>query len=102
MQKRLLITTKKRVNTITREHKYILEAIRDLKCSEKFRGEHFAPSEYIDARGRKKNHVIEMDRDGFTLLVMGFSDPKSMYFKEKYIEAFNTMESELKRIYTKA
>ena len=41
-----------------------------------------------------------MDRDGFTLLVMGFSDPKSMYFKEKYIEAFNTMESELKRIYT--
>lgn len=83
----------------TREHKYILRAIRELKCSEKFRGEHFAPSEYIDSRG-KKQPCIEMDRDGFTLLVMGFSDPKSMYFKEKYIEAFNTMESELKRIYT--
>lgn len=83
----------------TREHKSILRAIRELKCSEKFRGEHFAPSEYTDARG-KKQPCIEMDRDGFTLLVMGFSDPKSMYFKEKYIEAFNKMEDELKRIYT--
>ena len=70
-----------------------------MKCSEKFRGEHFAPSEYTDVRG-KKQPCVEMDRDGFTLLVMGFSDPKSMYFKEKYIEAFNAMESELKRIYT--
>lgn len=83
----------------TREHKSILRAIRELKCSEKFRGEHFAPSEYTDVRG-KKQPCVEMDRDGFTLLVMGFSDPKSMYFKEKYIEAFNAMESELKRIYT--
>lgn len=30
----------------TREHKSILRAIRELKCSDKFRGEHFAPSEY--------------------------------------------------------
>lgn len=83
----------------TREHKSILRAIREMKCSDKFRGEHYAPSEYTDARG-KKQPCIEMDRDGFTLLVMGFSDPKSMYFKEKYIEEFNAMESELKRIYT--
>ncbi len=83
----------------TREHKSILRAIRELKCSDKFRGEHFTPSEYTDVRG-KKQPCIEMDRDGFTLLVMGFSDPKSMYFKEKYIEEFNAMENELKRIYT--
>lgn len=83
----------------TREHKSILRAIRELKCSDKFRGEHFAPSEYVDVRG-KKQPCIEMDRDGFTLLVMGFSDPKSIYFKERYIEEFNAMESELKRIYT--
>lgn len=83
----------------TREHKSVLRAIRELNCSEKFRGEHFAPSEYVDVRG-KKQPCMEMDRDGFTLLVMGFSDPKSMYFKEKYIEEFNAMENELKRIYT--
>ena len=83
----------------TREHKSILRAIRELNCSDKFRGEHFAPSEYVDTRG-KKQPCVEMDRDGFMLLVMGFNDPKSMYFKEKYIEAFNMMENELKRIYT--
>ena len=59
----------------------------------------FAPSEYIDSRG-KKQPCIEMDRDGFTLLVMGFSDPKSMYLRKNILKPLITMESELKRIYT--
>jgi len=83
----------------TREHKAILRAIRELNCSDKFRGEHFSPSEYVDSRGKTQPCVV-MDRDGFMLLVMGFSDPRAMHFKEKYIEAFNAMENELKRIYT--
>ena len=83
----------------TREHKAVLRAIRDLKCSEKFRGEHYSPSEYVDERGKRQPCII-MDKDGFVLLVMGFTDQKAMFYKEKYIEAFNSMESELKRIYT--
>lgn len=35
-----------------------------------------------------------MDRDGFTLLVMEFNDPKAMKFKEWYIRQFNEMESQ--------
>ena len=77
-----------------REHKAVLRAIRELKCSEKFRGEHFSPSTYIDSRGKEQPYMI-MDRDGFTLLVMGFEDPKSMKFKEAYIEQFNAMEKVL-------
>jgi phage regulator Rha-like protein len=38
-----------------------------------------------------------MTRDGFTLLVMGFTGKKAMEFKERYIEAFNNMEMELKK-----
>lgn len=82
-----------------REHKAVLRAIRELNCSEKFRGEHFSPSNYTDIRGKNQPCIV-MDRDGFLLLVMTFTDPKAMYFKEKYIEAFNKMEEELKRIYT--
>jgi len=82
----------------TREHKAVLRAIRELNCSEKFRGEHYSPSEYVDSRGKKQPCIV-MDRDGFTMLVMGFTDPKSMEFKEKYIDAFNYMETEIKRIY---
>lgn len=77
-----------------REHKAILRAMRELKCSEEFRGEHFSPSEYIDSRGKKQPCML-MDKDGFSLLVMGFEDPKAMKFKEAYIKQFNAMERTL-------
>lgn len=37
-----------------------------------------------------------MNRDGFSLLVMGFTGNKAMEWKLKYIAAFNEMEKELK------
>lgn len=79
----------------TREHKAILRAIRELKCSTEFRGEHFSPSNYVDSRGKIQPCVL-IDRDGFTFLVMGFNDPKSVKYKEAYIKRFNAMESELR------
>lgn len=36
-----------------------------------------------------------MNRDGFTLLAMGFTGEKAMQFKLQYIEAFNAMERRL-------
>lgn len=75
----------------TREHKAVLRAIRELKCSEKFRGEHFSPSNYTDPRGKTQPCML-MDKDGFTMLVMGFLDPKAYKFKEMYIGQFNAME----------
>ncbi len=75
----------------TREHKAVLRAIRELKCSDKFRGEHFSPSTYTDSRGKEQPCEL-MDKDGFTMLVMGFSDPKAIQFKEVYINQFNQME----------
>ncbi|MER8380948.1 Rha family transcriptional regulator [Mesorhizobium sp. M1399] len=38
-----------------------------------------------------------MTRDGFSLLVMAFTGPKAMFWKERYIQAFNMMEAELLR-----
>lgn len=75
-----------------REHKEILRTIRELKCSEEFRGDHYSPSNYVDSRGKTQPCII-MDRDGFTMLIMGFTDPKSVKFKEAYIKQFNAMES---------
>ena len=37
-----------------------------------------------------------MNRDGFSLLVMGFTGVKALGWKLKYIEAFNSMERKLK------
>ena len=38
-----------------------------------------------------------MNRDGFTLLAMGFTGQKALQFKLKYIEAFNQMEKEIQQ-----
>jgi len=77
-----------------REHKAVLRAIRELKCSDEFRGEHYSPSDYVDSRGKRQPCMV-MDRDGFTMLVMGFLDPKAIKFKEAYIKQFNAMEAAL-------
>ena len=39
-----------------------------------------------------------MNRDGFFLLVMGFTGPKALKFKIDFINAFNKMEQQLKAI----
>ena len=44
----------------------------------------------------KENPMYVMNRDGFTLLVMGFTGEKALQFKIDYIEAFNKMEQTIK------
>ena len=60
---------------------------------------YFIESSYIGENGRKYKQYF-VTRDGFSLLVMGFSGEEALKWKLKYIEAFNAMERELKRIYT--
>jgi len=45
-----------------------------------------------------RSRSYDMDRDGFTLLAMGFTGGKALKWKLRYIEAFNAMEAELRRI----
>lgn len=40
--------------------------------------------------------TYDMTRDGFTLLVMGYTGPKAMEFKVRYIQQFNAMEEALR------
>ncbi|MCO5781590.1 Rha family transcriptional regulator [Citrobacter meridianamericanus] len=41
--------------------------------------------------------MIELTRDAFVLIAMGFTGKKALQWKIRYIEAFNEMESELLR-----
>lgn len=47
--------------------------------------------------GTRKLRYYLMNRDGFTLLAMGFTGEKALKFKLAYIEAFNMMEEEIKQ-----
>lgn len=54
----------------------------------------FYQSTYITKDGRTVRS-FDMNRDGFTLLTMGFNDRDALAFKLAYINRFNSMEQEL-------
>ena len=51
----------------------------------------FKKKEWVNELNRKYPYY-EMSRDGFSLLVMGFTGKEALKWKLKYIEAFNLME----------
>ncbi|XRJ96633.1 Rha family transcriptional regulator [Latilactobacillus sakei] len=78
-----------------KRHDHILRDIDSIKEDVPNFGEMFLEGVEPDSYGRDRK-VIYMNRDGFTLLAMGFTGKKALNFKLKYIEAFNQMESEVK------
>ncbi|GEM_PF-3340028 len=79
-----------------KQHKDVLESIRSLNVPAEFDQRNFPPISYKDTCGRDQT-AYNLTRDGFTLLVMGFTGRKAMQFKLAYIEEFNRMELELRR-----
>lgn len=59
----------------------------------------FIKTKYTHEQNRQEYPEYLLTRDGFALLVMGFNGEKALAWKLKYIEAFNEMEKELKRLY---
>lgn len=98
-EERLIMTSLKIAEKFDKEHTHVLRDIRNMECSNTFRESNFGLSSYKSVQG-KMLPMYEVTRDGFTLLAMGYTGKEAMKFKEDYINAFNTMESELKRIYT--
>ena len=80
-----------------KQHKDVLEAVRKLTLAENSAdlSQMFAEVELPDTYGRMRPAYI-MNRDGFSLLVMGFTGEKALRFKLEYIDAFNKMEQAIK------
>lgn len=79
-----------------KRHDHVLRDIDKMRKDLPNFGEMFAEAKEPDSYGRDRR-VFFLNRDGFTLLAMGFTGRKAMSFKVKYIDAFNRMEAELKR-----
>ena len=56
----------------------------------------FHETTYIHEQNSQTYPMYLMNRDGFSLLVMGFTGAKALEWKLKYINAFNAMEKALK------
>ena len=82
--------------TFEKEHRNVLKSIRKLMSATNVAvAQMFDETTYVNEQG-KEQPMFFMNRDGFTLLAMGFSGEKALKFKVDYINAFNEMEAELK------
>lgn len=77
-----------------KEHKHVMEAIRNLLEYQRISGPNFRLAYYTDAQDKERPMYV-MNRDGFILLAMGFTGQKAMEMKIAYITRFNEMEAEL-------
>jgi len=82
-------------NVFNKRHSDILAQIREFPQDD-FTERNFPLSEYTDATGRKLP-MYNLTRDGFSLLVMGFTGERAYKWKIEFIAAFNKMEAMIKR-----
>lgn len=55
----------------------------------------FCKTTYVNEQNNQTYPMYLMNRDGFSLLVMGFTGKAALEWKLKYIDAFNEMEKQL-------
>ena len=81
-----------------KNHRDVTESIRRLLSAENSAVKNmFFETTYKNTRNQKQP-VFVMNRDGFSLLVMGFTGEKALNFKIEFIEAFNQMETAMKSL----
>ncbi|HFH9426589.1 TPA: Rha family transcriptional regulator [Enterococcus faecium] len=104
MQELVILKNKEAVTTslqvaesFEKKHRHVLSAIDELKegVAENW-ADLFWEDTYVHPQNKQSYRIIYMNRDGFSLLAMGFTGKKALNFKLQYIEAFNKMEKEIK------
>lgn len=94
-----VVSSREVANNFEKQHKHVLECIENLKegVAEKS-ADLFIESKYQHPQNKQWYKEYLLTRDGFSLLVMGFTGAKALQWKLKYIEAFNKMEEKIKNI----
>lgn len=82
-----------------KEHNHVLRDIKVLLEGMPKNGQTpmFYKTEYVHEQNGQTYPMYQMNRDGFSLLVMGFTGKAALEWKLKYIAAFNEMERRIKQ-----
>lgn len=88
-----VVSSRQIAESFGKEHKHVLDAVKNLVAENSATKSMFHLSSF-ENRG-KKYPMYLMNRDGFSLLAMGFTGKEAVQWKLKYIEAFNQMEKQL-------
>ena len=88
-----VVSSRQIAESFGKEHKHDLDAVKNLVAENSAAKSMFHLSSF-ENRG-KKYPMYLMNRDGFSLLAMGFTGKEAVQWKLKYIAAFNEMEKQL-------
>ena len=92
----LVVSSREVAANFGKLHKDVLEAIREILKAENSALKNMFFESVYKVEGNNKNYPeYLMNRDGFSLLVMGFTGKEALEWKLKYINAFNMMEKRL-------
>ncbi len=80
-----------------KKHQHVLRDLLNLKEGVQNWTDLFFEDNYVHPQNKQTYPQIIMNRDGFTLLAMGFTGKAALQFKLKYIDAFNKMEDRIKQ-----
>lgn len=89
----VVVSSRQVAEKFGKQHKDVLENIRQILVAE-FSAAKFFQESTFENRGKQYPEYL-MNRDGFTLLAMGFTGKDALQWKMKYIAAFNEMEAKL-------
>ena len=93
----LVVTSRQIAEDFEKRHADVIGKIEELIKTENSVMTMFIESSYKAGTGKSYKEYL-ITRDGFSLLVMGFTGSKALQWKLKYIEAFNKMEVKLKEV----
>ena len=87
-----VVSSRNIARVFEKEHRRVLQDVRTIAENDLVWGLHnFVQSTYTNEQNKSQPEYL-ITRDGFTLLVMGYTGEKAMRFKKAYIAAFNEME----------
>lgn len=89
-----VVSSRQIAENFDKNHRDVLRAVDNLKEDVRNFAQMFFETTAPDSYGREQRAYL-MNRDGFTLLAMGFTGKAALEWKLKYIAAFNEMEKKL-------
>lgn len=93
----LVVSSREIATNFNKDHKHVLESISNLiNGVDENSADLFIESKYQHPQNKQWYKEYLLTRDGFSLLVMGFTGAKALEWKLKYIKAFNKMEEHIK------
>lgn len=98
IQGKAFTTSQKIADYFGKSHKNVLRKIRQTmsECPDDFARLNFEPTDFIDKNGETQP-MFKLTKDGYMLVVMGFTGAAATLIKVRYIQAFNWMADQLTR-----